>query len=75
MISEHHVSLIVTTCNLEEKGRVKCNKFWFDDMNDNESLKQELAVVGIEVKPAGVTQLSQHLTLRKFELTDSVLNV
>ena len=31
MIAQEQVTLILTTCNLAEKGRTKCEKFWPDE--------------------------------------------
>ena len=30
MIIENNVTCVVSTCNIEEQGRAKCNKFWPD---------------------------------------------
>ena len=66
MISEFNVTLIVTTCNLAEKGRTKCHKFWMSpsDVGEDQTLAfappatdaqlaAELEQVGITVRASG----------------------
>ena len=36
MVSQENVTLIVTTCNLKEKGRTKCHKFWPAEYDQND---------------------------------------
>ena len=82
MISEQNVTLIVTTCKVYENGRMKCNKFWIDPYEEKSmqvnssdaSLQKELEFVGLTLKPdKEELEISEHLTVRKYYLSDSVL--
>ena len=74
MISEFNVTLIVSTCNLTEKGRTKCHKFWPGEDAETAALEKELDFVGITVKPVGGDiKLTPNLILRKFDLSDAVI--
>ena len=77
MIAQENVTLIVTTCNLEEKGRSKCHQFW-PPVHGNQALAWEAAMrsVNITVEPSGEPiLLTPFLILRKFSLTDSDLGI
>ena len=82
MISEQNVSLIVTTCNVEENGRPKCNKFWIDPYTKKENqtnlvdanLQKQLEFVGLSLTPGKEQiQVSKNLVVREMYLSDSNL--
>jgi protein tyrosine phosphatase len=64
--------MIVTTCNLVEGTRAKCEKFWPDAPKDN--VAKKIGKKGIEVELMEEIALTQHLILRKFKLNDPVFN-
>jgi protein tyrosine phosphatase len=57
MIAQENVTLIVTTCNLKEKGRTKCHQFWPYTVDSNnpvslaneKAFNEDLEAVGIKV--------------------------
>ena len=52
MIAQENVTLIVTTCNITEKGRSKCHQFW-PPVEGNQKPAWEAAIqsVNISVEP------------------------
>ena len=52
MVSQENVTLIVTTCNVFEKGQPKCAQYWPTGTDDG-PLKAALAKVGITVEVSG----------------------
>jgi len=48
MIAEYKVTMIVTTCKLEEGGRPKCAKFW-PEQEDDQAFAKILNVDGMTV--------------------------
>jgi len=66
MIVQENVTLVVSTCNLIEDGRSKCEKFWPSDCTELKHLKD----TGIKVSLNGSEQLSPTLTLRTFIVDD-----
>ena len=66
MIWQYDVSIIMMFCNLEEKNKIKCYKYW--PSKDHEggilSLGEGFKVEFIEDK-----DIKEHLVLRKFRLT------
>ena len=74
MISEFNVTLIVSTCSLKEKNRVKCNKFWPELAEEGTPLMKALNEIGISVRKAAEDiELLPSLVLRKFDVSDSVI--
>jgi len=77
MIVQEKVVLIVTTCNLKEGGRTKCEKFWPASACDllsgqDAAFDKEIAATGIKVVANGPDQpLTKHLILRTFTVDDS----
>ena len=77
MVSQENVTLIVTTCNVVEKRTPKCHQFWPPvHTNIQAEFDEGLSNVGITVQPSGETiQITEHLFLRKFTMTDSDLGI
>jgi len=84
MISQENVTLIVTTCNLKEKGRTKCHQFWpFDTSNkdpvalaNEKAYTEQLGEVGISVeRSCEDLALTKHLILRRFTMSDTALGI
>jgi protein tyrosine phosphatase len=64
--------MIVTTCNLVEGTRAKCEKFWPDAAGD--SVAKKIDAKSIKVELIEEIALTQHLILRKFKLNDPAFN-
>ena len=61
------MTLVVTTCNLVEGNRDKCEKFWPDV---NKGFKfHHITIEGISTE-----EVSKHLTLRRFRVNDPNTN-
>jgi protein tyrosine phosphatase len=69
MVSQEEVCLIVTTCNLVEGERKKCEKFWPDPSSD--PLSHQFKPKKISVEFISEEKLTNHLVVRKFKLNDS----
>ena len=84
MISQENVTLIVTTCNLKEKMRTKCHRFWPAEPEANNPVsianekdyveRMEAAGLNVEISQPDV-ELTPHLVLRRFKLTDTALGI
>ena len=77
MITQENVTLIVTTCNLQEKGRTKCHQFW-PPVHTNQAPAWESALqsVNITVELVGEpVTITPFLIIRKFSVTDGDLGI
>ena len=84
MAAQENVTLIVTTCNLKEKGRTKCHQFWPLEKEPETPVEvanvkfynEDLQKVGISVVNDGPqVNLTPNLFIRKFKLTDTCLGI
>ena len=87
MATQENVTLIVTTCNTVEGRRPKCHHFWpIEDrelINQNANARaheeqwlESLNAINISVQISEPTvQLTPHLYLRKFKVTDTDLGI
>ena len=71
MIVQENVTLVVSTCNLIEDGRSKCEKYW---PSAGKEFKFTLGE-GIKVEGKSEEQLSPTLVLRKFLVEDPITGI
>ena len=62
MIVQENVRMIVTVCRLKEGGMTKCEKYWPDD--------EATFDIGLKVKKTSEENVTPHLVMRTFALTD-----